>query len=76
MQNTERQKRAALRRQRMVITRCRLEESDIDPHPTFGAEAVSLASVLTREMWSLSGQAFPNYSRSDTPYRFVKHPIE
>jgi len=76
LEKSDRQMRADARRKRMVITRCTLEDSDVDPDPIFGAEAMSLAAVLTRESWSFSGQAFPDYSRSETPYRFIKYPSE
>lgn len=76
MSDLDRKRRAEERSRRMVITRCRLEDSDVDPNPTFGAEAISLAAVLSRESWSMSGQIFPEYSRKDTPYKFVKRPTE
>ena len=75
MSDAERKLRAEERRGRMVITRCDLEDSDIDPNPTFGAEAISLAAVLTRESWSMSGRPLPDYSRAKTPYKFVKYPL-
>ncbi|MFZ1700063.1 MAG: hypothetical protein WBO10_09400 [Pyrinomonadaceae bacterium] len=71
MENPDRQKRAELRRQRVVITRCSLEDSDVDPNPTFGPEAISLVTQLTREVWSLSGLPWPEYNRAGTPYRFT-----
>lgn len=36
-----------------------------------GDAALSLVTNLTRLGWSLSGQEMPQYSRKDTPYRFV-----
>lgn len=46
---------------------------DVEPDlsPVYGAEAISLVTQLTRESWSLSGRAWPQYVRSETPYRFV-----
>lgn len=71
MEKPDRHKRAELRRHRMVITRCSLEDSGVDPNPTFGAEAISLVTQLTRELWSLSGRSWPDYGRAETPYRFT-----
>jgi len=71
MEKTERQKRAEERRQRIVITRCRLEDSDIDLNPIFGAEAISLAARLSEEAWLLSGRELPSYSRAEMPVQFV-----
>jgi hypothetical protein len=36
-----------------------------------GAAAISLVDALTRESWAASGQAWPNYRRSQIPVRFV-----
>lgn len=76
MEETSRKKRAELRRQRMVISHCRIEDSDVDPHPVFGAEAISLAAMLSRQAWAFSGRPFPNYKRQDIPVRFVDHDSE
>ncbi|MEJ7623476.1 MAG: hypothetical protein WKF34_05750 [Pyrinomonadaceae bacterium] len=76
MEVSDRQKRAELRRQRMVITRCTLENSDVDPNPIFGAEAVSLAAVLSRQAWTFSGRPFPKYERWEIPVSFTEHDTE
>ncbi|HMM79847.1 MAG TPA: hypothetical protein PKC65_07490 [Pyrinomonadaceae bacterium] len=56
----------------MIISRHRLSDPEPDDFPVWGAEAIELVGQLTREQWSLSGQAFPDYDRANTPYRFVK----
>lgn len=71
MGEAERKKRAEMRRKRMVITRCKLEDFDIDPNPTFGAEAISLTARLSQEAWLKSGRELPNHKRSEMPIRFV-----
>jgi hypothetical protein len=71
MSDTERRQRAEQRRQRAVINRARLGEVEPDLHPIRGVEAISLVTRLTRESWSLSGRPWPEYTRSETPYRFV-----
>jgi len=76
MEKTDREKRAEKRRERMVITRCRLEDSDIDPDPVYGAEAIELTAILSRQAWAFSGRPFPKYSRSEIPVRFTLNPDE
>jgi len=76
VEETNRKKRAELRRQQMTITHCRLEDSDIDPQPIFGAEAISLAAVISRQAWAFSGRPFPSYKRSEIPVRFIDHDSE
>lgn len=71
MGDTDRQKRAELRRQRITITRCSLEDSDINPNPTFGAEGIRRCAVLSEEAWARSGRPFPNYKRNEIPLRFT-----
>lgn len=71
MDETDRQKRVEMRRQRMTITRCSLEDSHIDPDPVYGAEAISLAAVLTRQAWAFSRRPFPKYARYDIPVHFT-----
>ncbi len=55
----------------MVLRKSRLQASEADLSPVYGAEAVALACRLTREAWALSGLEEPRYSRSETPYAFV-----
>ncbi|HMT06433.1 MAG TPA: hypothetical protein PKA82_00410 [Pyrinomonadaceae bacterium] len=76
MDDSGRIERAKQRSRQMVITRCSLEDSDIDPSPTFGAEAVSLAAVLSRQAWAISGLPFPTYQRRNIPVRFVEFDSE
>jgi hypothetical protein len=71
MGDSERRRRAELRRGRATLYKSRLTSSHEDPTPIFGAEAVALVQRLTAESWSLSGQAIPAYSRAQTPWRFV-----
>lgn len=67
----ERELRAAERRGRAVIRRVSLEDDTPDPDVVQGADAISLVTQLTRTSWSLSGRPWPEYTRSETPYRFV-----
>lgn len=67
----EREQRAAERRGRAVIRRVSLEDDGPDPDAVQGADAISLVTQLTRASWSLSGRPWPEYRRSETPYRFV-----
>lgn len=76
MEDNGRQKRAELRRQKMVITKVTADETEIDPAPVFGVEAMELAAVLSRQAWAFSGRAFPNYKRKDIPVRFVEHDLK
>jgi hypothetical protein len=71
MEEAERQKGAELRRRSMVITRCSLEDPDMGPHPTFGAEAISLTARLSLEAWLKSGRELPHVIPSEMPIRFV-----
>lgn len=71
MSDTERRLRAERRRERAVLHRLRLGETEPDLSPIRGVEAISLVTQLTRESWSLSGRPWPEYSRAETPYRFV-----
>lgn len=68
---SDRKSRAEQRGRRAVISRHRLGDDEVDHFPVRGVEAISLATRISREAWSLSGRAWPDYSRSDTPYRFV-----
>jgi len=71
MEETQRQLRARERAGRMVLRRTELDASEPDQDLIEGEEALSLVSRLTRECWSLSGQVWPQYRRTETPYRFV-----
>lgn len=42
-----------------------------DAHPVIGADAISLVMELTDAAWSLAGLPLPEYTRSETPYKFV-----
>jgi hypothetical protein len=66
-----RQERARERRARAVLRRVPAGDEQADPCPIRGAAAMSLAARLTRESWSLAGRPIPDYSRAQTPYRFV-----
>jgi hypothetical protein len=43
----------------------------MDLSPIRGADAIALAVRLTRESYGISGQPEPQYTREQTPYRFV-----
>jgi len=68
--DTERLARAEWRGRHAVILRSQLDDA-ADLSPITGAEAISLASRLTIEAWSISGQPWPEYDRPNTPYRFT-----
>lgn len=72
--DNERRRRAAQRRNRVVMGRCALGDVEPDLSPVEGAEALSLVTRLTRESWTLSGQPWPSYHRSQTPCRFIPGP--
>jgi hypothetical protein len=67
----ERESRAAERRRKAVIRRVSLDDVTADPDTVHGTDAISLVTQLTRESWSLSGHPWPEYKRSEMPYRFV-----
>ena len=71
MDDDARRLRAEERRQRIVLHRAPFGGIEPDPNPIRGEAAISLATRLTREAWSLSGRPWPTYSRSETPCRFV-----
>lgn len=68
--DAERHARAAARRDRIVIRKTLLGEGD-EFDLTQHGEAISLVTVLTREGWAMAGRHWPDYGRTDTPYRFV-----
>ncbi len=63
--------RAQARRARMTLHKTELTPRESDSSPVYGVRAISLATQLTRECFSLRGDAEPSYSRSDIPIRFV-----
>ena len=71
MSRADREARALARRRVTVLRKTRLQETEDDPSPVVGAEAISLVTRLTIESWSIAGLEIPAYSRADTPYRFV-----
>lgn len=44
---------------------------EVDLSPISGEEAISLATQLSREAFSLAGREQPTYAREDIPVRFV-----
>jgi hypothetical protein len=54
-----------------VLHRGQLGEREKDLSPIRGADAITLAVRLTRESYGISGQTEPQYTREQTPYRFV-----
>jgi hypothetical protein len=71
MADADRRARAEARRTRVTLRKSQLRSREDDLCPIHGPEAVSLVYRLTRESWSLSGLPEPDYSRRDTPWRFV-----
>jgi hypothetical protein len=55
----------------MVLHKTQLGEREVDFTPTRGAAAISLATQLTAESFSLAGTARVVYSRDSIPVRFV-----
>jgi hypothetical protein len=55
----------------MVIRKARLGQSEVDFTPVRGAAAVSLATQLTIESFSLAGVTNARSSRSGIPVHFV-----
>ena len=54
-----------------MLRKGRLSDPEQDPVPLDGPDAVSLVAALTRESWALAGLPMPEYTRAETPYRFV-----
>ena len=71
MADAESHARARTRRARVILRKSRLQATEEDLSPVYGAEAVSLVHRLTREAWSLSGKEKPRYTRREIPWRFV-----
>jgi hypothetical protein len=55
----------------MIIRKARLGQPEVDFTPMRGAAAVSLATQLTIESFSLAGVANARSSRNAFPVRFV-----
>lgn len=64
------QRRAAARRERLVITMRRLGEDDVEAGVT-GEDAISLVSQLSMTAWAWSGEALPQLHRHELPVRFI-----
>lgn len=58
----------------MTLQKGRLGEQERDFSPVRGTDALSLVTRLSRESWLATGRDLPTYSRSETPYRFVREP--
>lgn len=71
MEDLDRKRRAAQRRQTASLHRASLGALEPDASPLFGLAAISLVQQLTRECWALAGKETPAYTRTDTPVRFV-----
>jgi hypothetical protein len=72
MSDPDRIARAEARRGRAVLRKARLTAEEVDLSPIDGAGAISLVARLSRESFSLTGQAEPTYTRAETPYKFVR----
>ncbi len=66
-----RQKRAAERAKVMVLRKGRIGEPEVDFTPVRGAAAISLATRLTIESFSVARLDLARHSRADGPVRFV-----
>ena len=71
MEELARRERATERAKVMVIHKARLGEPEFDFTPVRGAAAVSLATRLTIESFSLAGTASVRHARDSVPVRFV-----
>ena len=71
MDNTDRQARAARRRQTALLHRTTLKRVEADLTPIAGIAGVALVARLTRESWSTAGRPIPVYTRKEIPVRFV-----
>lgn len=71
---TDAERRAQIRRERMIIRKSRVGEPEVDLSPVFGAEAISLLGRLTRASYSLGEHPEPRYTRKQIPCRFVPRP--
>ena len=71
MSDEDRRRRAEDRRLGMTLRRTRVGEPEHDLSPVRGAEAISLATQLTRMSFGLAAIAASEYPRSEIPVRFV-----
>lgn len=71
--DSERMERAARRASMMRIHKATLGH-EIDLSPIRGASAISLATQLSREAFSLAGREQPTYPRESIPVHFVRRP--
>ena len=71
MEDRDRKFRAAQRRRTASLNRASLGTIEQDLSPLSGLAAVSLVQQLTRECWTLAGKETPEYSRAQTPVKFV-----
>jgi len=72
MSAEDRRARAEARRGRLSLRKASLGDAEHDFSPVRAEEAISLASALTAESWTVAGREIPRYVRADTPYRFVR----
>ena len=56
MNTTEREARAARRRQSILLNRTTLKRAESDLTPVSGLDAMALVQQLTRETWALAGK--------------------
>ena len=71
MDMTEREARAARRRQSILLNRTTLRRGETDLTPISGLAAIALVRQLTLETWALAGKPTPTYRRKEIPVRFV-----
>ena len=71
MDTTEREARAARRRQSTLLKRTTLKRAESDLTPLSGFAAIALVQQLTRETWAVGGKPTPTYRREEIPVRFV-----
>lgn len=71
MEDLDRKRRAEQRRRTASLNRASLGAGEQDASPLFGLAAISLVQQLTRECWALAGKQTPEYTRVNTPVRFV-----
>jgi hypothetical protein len=76
MRDESRRQRAEARKARIILHKTRLANRERDLSPIRGAEALTLASQLTRESYRLAGIPEPQYARREIPCRFVPWPTK
>ena len=69
MDATDREARAARRRQSIVLNRTSLKRAESDLTPLSGLAAIALVQQLTRETWAIAGKPTPTYRREEIPVR-------